>query len=324
MKITRLQRVLKLLTLLQSNRNYRPSQLAQELGVTRRTIFRDLQMLYKAGIPCYYDDDKGGYNIDDDIFLQPLNLKLSEALSLLLVTQYSGNDGGFPLQREAREAALKIESVLPSHIQQHCGSLLSTTSARFASKARHHGLDGAMKALQQAIHQNRKVKITYLSFHDAKQVAIILSPYHLHFAKRAWYVIGESSFHKEIRTFKLGRIKNLQVLDKKYVLEKPFHMEDYLGDAWSIIPEGKIYQVKLHFSALVAANVAEVLWHRKQKLTWHHDQTLTFEVQVDGLGEIMWWILGYGAQVEVLTPAILRRRVTQTAQNMTKLYDLAE
>ena len=86
--------------------------------------------------------------------------------------------------------------------------------------------------------------------------------------------------------FKLGRIRQAKLLESLYLQEQPFGMQDHLGQAWSMIPEGKVHGVKLRFSPMVAGNVAEVLWHQSQKLAWQADGQLIFEAQVDGLGEI--------------------------------------
>jgi len=320
MKVPRLQRILRLLTLLQSDQYYRPAELAGELNISRRTLFRDLDMLFKAGIPYYFDDEKGGYRIDRNVLLPPLNFTLPEAMALMLVAQLAGNEGGLPLQHQSRNAAMKIESMLPAHIRQQCGTAIKTSSSRFAAQARHQQLTDILNLLQQAIRRRRSVAITYISFYEQKQIDLTLDPYHLHFAQRAWYVIGYSQLHEQIRTFKLGRIKKAQILTCRYLMDKPFNIDDYFGDAWSMIPEGKIYQVKLRFASMVAGNVAEVLWHKNQKITCHDDGSITLEVKVDGLGEISWWLLGYGDQVEVLQPVALRRRVKKIAQKMTKIY----
>ena len=74
-------------------------------------------------------------------------------------------------------------------------------------------------------------------------------------------------------------------------------------------------------AALVAANVAEVNWHRTQKIVWQDDGSIYFDVKVDGLNEIYWWILGYGDQVEVLQPEALRKRVREAAARLVKLYE---
>ena len=67
-----------------------------------------------------------------------------------------------------------------------------------------------------------------------------------------------------------------------------------------MIPEkGRDSEVVVRFSKLVAQNVAEVNWHKTQRLAWRDDGTLDFHVTVSGLNEISWWILGYGDQAEV-------------------------
>ena len=88
----------------------------------------------------------------------------------------------------------------------------------------------------------------------------------------------------------------------------------------SMIPEGKMSHIKLCFSKKVAGNVAEVIWHQTQKLTRFKDGTLHYEVDVDGLDEIKWWIIGYGDQVKVLSPAPLRKKIITMAQNIIKQY----
>lgn len=136
---------------------------------------------------------------------------------------------------------------------------------------------------------------------------------------RAWYVIGESSLHKSIRTFNLNRIRKLEVLNRCFINGRKFDIYEYLGRAWSMIPEGKIYHVKLRFAPKVAQNVAEVRWHSTQKTAFEGDGSLIAEFRVDGLGGISWWVLGYGDQVEVLAPAALRKRIAKTARRMVEL-----
>ena len=59
MSISRIYRILRLITLLQSGRGYSADELAEELEVSRRTVFRDLNVLEMAHIP-YYHEAPGG------------------------------------------------------------------------------------------------------------------------------------------------------------------------------------------------------------------------------------------------------------------------
>jgi len=183
-------------------------------------------------------------------------------------------------------------------------------------------LDKFFANLQKAISKKRKVKIQYYSLFERKIISLRLSPYHLMYNHRAWYVIGYSSLHKSIRMFKLNRLRELEILDKCFLDGEKFDLSEYLGRAWSMIPEGRIYHVKLRFLPKVANNVTEVLWHSTQKVKRSGDGTAVMEFRVDGLGEIIWWILGYGDQVEVLAPAVLRKKVLHAAENMIKLNSL--
>ena len=116
------------------------------------------------------------------------------------------------------------------------------------------------------------------------------------------------------------RIYQLKFLDKLYVPDKDFDLDKFFGYAWSMIPEGRLYRVVLRFSPRVAGNVAEVLWHKTQHLEWLKDGSLIFRVMVDGLTEIGWWILSYGAEVEVMAPVVLRSHIIKAVECMLNVY----
>ena len=77
----------------------------------------------------------------------------------------------------------------------------------------------------------------------------------------------------------------------------------------------------MRFAPLVARNVAEVVWHKTQRLVPGDDGSLDFHVRVAGLDEISWWILGYGDQAEVLKPLALRHLIAERAQRLVNLYN---
>jgi proteasome accessory factor B len=321
MKQSKITRVMQILTTLQAGKNYAVSDLAKLFETTRRTIFRDLKELKALGVPYYYDAKTGGYTIDPEFFLPPIDLNLQEALSLLLLVHKATNHIQLPFKNSALLAALKIENNLPAKIRQYCNTALRNISTRVTSQATMKLLDKTFAQLQNAIAKKRKVTILYRSLFEGKVINVDLCPYHLLYSQRAWYVLGLSSLHKSIRTFKLNRIKELKILDKCFLGGEDFDLYDYLGKAWSMIPEGRIYNIKLRFLPKVAENVTEVQWHITQKVTRNSDGSATVEFRVNGLGEITWWILGYGDQVQVLAPKALRNKVLQAAKNMIKLNE---
>jgi len=319
MKISRLSRVVRILTLLQSQQHYSADDLSGILGVSKRTIYRDLKELQAAGVPYRFDPGNSGYSIEPEYFLPPVNLNMSEALSLLTLVHKAQARLPMPLKSAAVMAAVKVENNLPDQIKRYCSAMLKNISIRPDPYVPIETLDKTFAGLQAAIAKKRKVRMHYAPLSNNKNVTVTLNPYHLSYNNRAWYVIGRSAAYKQIRTFKLSRIKQMKVLDKCFVVKEKFISGDYFGKAWSMIPEGRLYHVKLKFTKKVARNVSEVRWHSSQKVIHHSDGAVTMDFVVDGLGEIRWWILGYGDQVEVLKPKILRDKIAKTAKNTAKI-----
>ncbi len=319
MKTSRVSRVVQILTTLQARRGYRADDLSRMFGTSRRTIFRDLKELANIGVPYRYDAKTRGYSIDPEFFLPPINLSVREALSILMLVHKVRNQVQLPFKRSALLAALKIESGLPVKMRRYCNAVLRGISARAGAQAPTNALDRVFSALQKALTEKRKVHIRYNSLFEARPIELQLCPYHLLYNQRAWYVLGLSSKHGTVRTFKLNRIGQLEVLKQRFCDGDEFDVYEYLGRAWSMIPEGRIYNVKLRFSPKVANNVSEVQWHSTQKATRNEDGSATLDFRVDGLGEIMWWVLGYGDQVRVLAPRALRQRVVEAARNIIQL-----
>ncbi len=314
-----------MITILQGSKRYTAGELARELEVSRRTVFRDLNMLEMAHVPYYFDSDGEGYRISQHFFLPPVNLTLPEALAVLMlaVLMLAGrlrSSQKLPLLEHAARAAVKLESVLPEAIRSHVGRVIDHVQLSLGAVSRHEGLDGTFHDLAGAIVAHNVCRMVYISFDERKQIVTDINPLRLAFLGRAWYLIAHSARHGEVRTFKLARIRKLTVTGRTFRLPPGVRQGECFGDAWSMIPEGRTYDVQIHFDPKVAGNVAEVRWHRTQKVQWNDDGSMEFRARVDGIGEIAWWVLGYGEHAEVIAPQALRHRIRQAAGEMSRRY----
>jgi len=315
---------LRLITFLQGGRSYSAGDLATELEVSKRTIFRDLNMLELAHIPYYFDPATGGYRISRHFFLPPINLTLAEALSMLAITGRLEGARDVPLLGHGTRAAVKLESSLPQSIRDYVGSVLDKLTISLGPLADHKGLDGTFDELSGAVVDRRICELFYHSLYEQSDIYLTVKPLKLLFMGRAWYLIADSRTHGEVRTFKLSRIKELTVTKRTFPKSCDVDLDEYFGNAWNMIPEGCDYKVHLHFAPKVATNVAEVRWHKTQVAEFRSDGSLDYRVTVDGLGEIAWWILGYGDQAEVISPPALRRHIADVAKSVVSRYAGAE
>ncbi len=331
MKRSRISRVMQILTTLQAGKSYAVSDLSKMFGTSRRTIFRDLKELQAIGVPYRYDARTSGYMIEPEFFLPPIDLSLQEAMNLLLLLYKLSDQVQFPHKNSALSTALKIENNLPAKIRQYCTTALQNISIRVGAQTlfQHSaGLDKTFAQLRQAIVKTRKVNILYHSLSEGTIIDVELRPYHLLYNNQdnnqcynnqTWYVLGRSNLHKSVHSFRLNRIRELTTTQRCFVDDENFDLHDYLGKAWSMIPEGQLYNIKLKFLPEVAHDVAEIQWHNTQQVTFEDDDSAIVEFQVDGLNEITWWILSYGDKVQVLAPKILRQRIVRIARNTVKI-----
>jgi proteasome accessory factor B len=298
--------------------------LAQSCQVSRRTIFRDLDMLRKAGIPILFDPHQQRYYLAGSFFLPPTHFTAEEALALITLCYDMGENEQLPFFHAARKAALKIIGALPEDILSRIKTLGGALKLRTEPSNPLHEAKAYFDMLLESHLRNRAVRIEYKGPLDDEPFSTMLHPYQVLFSRRSWYVIGRSSLHREVRTFHVGRIRNIEMTDQAYEIPKGFSLERYLRNAWHLIPES-VPDEKVHllFEPLVAQNVAEVKWHKTQRCEWREDGRLDFFVTVSGLKEISWWILGYGDQVEVIAPESLRIRIVDHARKLVEKYDAA-
>jgi proteasome accessory factor B len=226
-----------------------------------------------------------------------------------------------PFLGSAKTAALKLESSLPSNVREQIRGVADAIHIRLQTATPLDGQSPVYQQLLGAIADRHSVRIEYDSFFDRDLIRTRVSPYRLLFTRHSWYVIGRSTIHKSVRTFNVARIKRLERTDDRYEIPRNFSLDRYLGNAWHLVPEpGPAAEVRIRFAKKVAKNVAEVAWHKTQRLIWNDDDTLDFCVTVKGLNEISWWVLGYGDEAEVLEPPALRKMIADQVRRMAKRY----
>ncbi len=322
-KSTFFARVKRFLTIIQDCQFGRPSvaDLARACKVSERTIFRDIRNLQSLGIVITRNEQTQRYQITSQVYLPPMELTPEEAFVILTLCQEVGRSRYFPFMDVALETAHKLLGVFPPKIAdrlQPMGGLI------VLQKEPVNPLDEAkpvFELLKEAIVQHRAVRVWYKSPLDPNEICTLLHPYRILFSRRSWYVIGRASLFRETRTFHLGRIRRAELTENRYQIPRGFSLERYLRNAWSMIPEtGRDTNIVIRFSPLVAQNVAEVSWHKTQRIVKNEDGSILFHARVSGLNEVSWWVLGYGKEAEVISPPEFREKIREHALGLYGKY----
>ncbi|MCC7291732.1 MAG: WYL domain-containing transcriptional regulator [Phycisphaerales bacterium] len=320
---SRVTRLLKIVQLLQSGRDVEPDRLATTLKVSKRTVFRDLKVLDEAGVGFRFSRRTQAYAPREEPLLPPTHLTPAEALALLTLIRQGLAQRSTPSPRDAASAAMKLESLLPRRLQDYCGPMLARTEFLPSQESRADTAADRLLYFQRAIALGLKVEAEYHSLSPREVVTSVLHAYRLFHAQRGWYLIAFSEHHGQTRMFKLNRFTRLKSTQEEYKVDPAFSLEAYLGSAWSLIREDQTHLVQVRFEPMVADNVAEIRWHAGQRVRRQPDGGIIFEVDVDGLREISWWILGYGDQATVLEPPELREMIAERVRGMAERYGIS-
>jgi len=180
-------------------------------------------------------------------------------------------------------------------------------------------LTDVLEQLTLAIADKAGIVITYYALHRDSEQSRQIDPYHLFHQGGAWYLAGYCHWRQETRTFRVDRIRTLEREDRTFVRPKNFNLDRYLGCAWGMM-RGERQSVVVKFFPPASRLVAETAWHPTQKLTPEPDGTLLFAADVDGLEEVMRWVLTYADCAEVISPPQLRAAITERLRGAAARY----
>jgi predicted DNA-binding transcriptional regulator YafY len=316
-RLARFYRVLRVLEA-RGEQGARIEEIARLVGMSRRTVYRDLKALEgELGIPLW--SDGGRWGVEGKGFLPPLKLTRAEAmavfLSARLMVRYADE-----YDADLAAAFQKMADGLPSVLADHVARTLEVMSRRQVdpSFTRH------VQVLTQAWAERRVVTFVYdASAHDPARGSrdARVHPWYIEpsLSTHALYLFGWDEARSAPRTFKIDRIRDLALTAATF--QPPSDsVEDAFTNAWDIIADQPVVSVVLRFDPAIAARVQEATWHPSQVVEREADGSLIWRGRVSGTIEIRLWILSWGQQVEVLAPAELRADVAATYREAAARY----
>jgi predicted DNA-binding transcriptional regulator YafY len=210
--------------------------LADACGVSRRTIFRDLDALREAEVPLFYDSTHQTYAIPSQYFLAPTQFSAEEARAIVILCHELGNEEHLPFLADAREAAVKIENSLSLNLRAKLRDYANAIRIRLGCMTPLANHKTNFELLLEAIVSRRALRVRYESYTEQQNITTLLHPYRLVFNLHSWYVIGRSTLHREVRTLNLSRIHEPEMLEETFTMPQGFSLDRYFGNAWRMIP----------------------------------------------------------------------------------------
>jgi len=320
-KRDRLARLTRLVAILQAHpEGMRTGDIAARVGMSVRTVYRDLTALQEElRLPVWGED--GTWGIDSEkAFLPPLKLTQAEAMAVVLsarlMVRYADK-----YDPDLAAAFEKLERGLPPPLAEHVERTLDGLS----KAPRDERFSANVRLLTRAWAERRVVTIDYEPARyesGAIPRRATVRPFLLEpsLQTHALYLIGFDEERGALRTFKIERIRSASLTPRTFEPPDPAATTSALRAAWDIIADQEPVEIVLRFVPGVAARVREAIWHPTQTLDAEADGSLRWRATVSGTIEIRLWILSWGDEVEVIAPAALRDDVAATHRRALERY----
>jgi predicted DNA-binding transcriptional regulator YafY len=309
-------RLLELLALLQARRDWPGPELARRLGVSERTVRRDVDRLRRLGYPVgSLTGPAGRYRLAPGTAMPPLLLDEDEAVAIavgLRTAAWSAVEG---IEETSLRALVKLEQVLPAHLRERVRDVGATATASPAGDgptvdAQHLALLGAARR------DGERVRFTYRR-RDGDTARREVEPHALVAIGRRWYLVGWDVRREGWRTFRIDRIADPAAAAVRFA---PREVPG--GDPVAFVAAGRRARMSRHEARLTVHAPAEAVRRRLPggwgEVTPIDEGSCAVRTGDDDLGWLVHRVALLDAEVVVHEPPELRESLAEMGRRLLR------
>lgn len=306
-------------------------QLASQLEIDRRSVYRLINVLEEVGFPIYDEkpplERQKRWRFEEtylrklpNIRLPDIKLTLSEIISLYLLRSSTGLFKHTDIEKSIQSAFEKMTAFLPKKVfdQLKKISALFVPSSKFQKD--YSGKDKVIEQLRKAMLEQKTCYVTYHSFHDDTEKNFKIDPLHFFEHDGGLYVFVRATTFGDILTLAVERIEKLTETKSSFEYPRDFDPEELLESAFDII-YGDPVDVAIWFSADQARYIKERCWSKTQQIQDQEDGSIILRMNTSGRWDIIRWVLSYGRDAKVIEPPELQSEVLEELRQTFGNYE---
>lgn len=319
----RSSRLLSILLLLQTRRQLTARELADELEVSLRTIYRDVEALAAAGVPVYADQGRaGGYRLVEGYRTRLTGLNEQEAAALFLVGM-PGAAAALGLTAETSAAELKLLAALAPDQRDRAGRLKNRFHLDLPAWYQDAETSPQLSAIADAVLHDRRVKVLYRRWEAPREVERVLEPYGLVLKNGSWYVVAATA--GGMRTYRVSNILELTPTEEEFERADGFDLTQF----WQEHLEGFD---QIRFTAEAVVRVSAGLAGRMYDVSYpalaravkatkpDSDGSVVVTIPIESIPNAAATLCRFGDSLEVLEPPELRAELANLGRTLSTLY----
>lgn len=297
----------------------------EELEISKATFKRDLEYLRsRMNANIVYDRMDGGYKFEststagEKIELPGLWFSEEEATALVITQSLlAGLDQGGLLGPHLEPLQNIIDGILGR--SETTTKELRKRLKVFGMSARKSSVEH-FEAIGSALLKRNRLNIEYYAKGSNATTTRDVSPQRLIYYRDNWYLDAYCHLRKELRSFSIDGIRKAIILGQKTDEISEKVLNEYFGESYGIFSGKSTQKAKLRFSPERARWVSAETWHKHQKASFDEDGYYVLEFDYNQDPELVMDILKHGSEVEVISPASLRKRIKEELQKTFQKY----
>lgn len=315
----KIRNLIQTLKIIESTPGITSSEIASILNCSNRTVQRYIKELRESGIMIDSSSGhSGGFTCRNGKKIIPIYLTLDEKNILSIAVNIFLTHKGFPFKKELISALEKIRN----NSNMSFNDPVNYFSIWVPLRGNYEKEKFLIEEIKTSITKRKIIHVKYNSFSSGIVNKRKIAPYQTFIHDGFCYLVGHCYYRNEIRTFRIDRIQELQILQEEFDMDPNFNLENYMKSSW-MIGKGEKTKVTIKFTPPIAQLIEEAQWHESQQIEKIDENgTILFTVVVEGTWEIKKWILGFGKYAEVLEPVALREEIRDELMEMVKKYDI--
>jgi predicted DNA-binding transcriptional regulator YafY len=316
--------LVSLLLLLQTKGRMTAQALADELEVSVRTIYRDVESLHAAGVPLYGDSGPaGGYQLLDGYRTRLTGLTEQEAESLFLAG-LPGPAADLGLGDAVSAAQLKLMAALPSSMRDRAQRLATRFHLDAPAWYSDPERSPFLGLVADAVWQDRLLEVHYRRWRAPEDVTRVLRPLGLVLKAGRWYLVAQGSSSR-ISTYRVGQIQAATVLDESFERPAGFDLAEHWAASLEDFQSRQFTgEAVLRLSASgwesFASHVLPAVARAAEESAVADGEGVRVTIPIESIGHAAGTVLRMGGEAEVLAPDELREHVTSVVRRLASTY----
>jgi predicted DNA-binding transcriptional regulator YafY len=308
-------RVLQLLGLLQSRRVWSGEELAERLGVTGRSVRRDIDRLRELGYPVLASKGHGGgYQLGAGAAMPPLLLDPDEAVAMAVCLRGAAGGSVAGVGESALRALSKLDQVMPARLRAQVSVVHEATVTLTSGPPETQVEPDVLMTLARASRDHEHVTAGYV---DRAGVAAErrLEPYQLVTTGRRWYVLAYDRDRRDWRSLRLDRMADVRALGTTFVPREAPDAAAYVRRAITSSPYRYVARVRYHAPEAVVAQTFSVA---SVDIEPDGSDACIVTAGADDPEAMVPWLAMPGCEFEVLEPPEVVAAVRVVAERLTR------